>query len=69
MLSEKFAKRWEERGSKLAIGRMNLQTQKLDRISTDLSINFKVVNEDAQKILKEAATVAKQKKARSKPKT
>ena len=47
---------------------MDLKTQSLDRVSTDLSLNFEAVNEDAQKILKEAAAMAEQKKARLKPK-
>ena len=66
MLPEKSAKKWGVREAKLAIDRMDPQFQSLDGVSTDLSINFEVVNEDAQKILKEAATVAEQKKARPK---
>lgn len=50
----------------LPIGRIGLQIQSLDKASTDLSINFEAVNEDAQKILKEAATEAKKRKAPTK---
>lgn len=50
----------------LPIGRIDLQIQRLDKVSTDLSINFEAANEDARKILKEAATVAEQKKAPTK---
>lgn len=50
----------------LPIGRIDLQIQRLDKISTDLSINFEAANEDARKILKEAAAVAEQKKALTK---
>ena len=50
----------------LLIGRTDLQIQSLDKVSTDLSINFEAVNEDAQKILKAAATEAKKRKAPTK---
>lgn len=48
------------------IGRIDLQIQSLNKASNDLSINFDAVNEDAQKILKEAATEAKKRKAPTK---
>lgn len=50
----------------LPIGRIDLQIQSLDKVSTDLSMNFEAVNEDAKKILKEAATEAKKRKAPTK---
>lgn len=50
----------------LLIGHTDLQIQSLDKVSTDLSINFEAVNEDAQKILKAAATEAKKRKAPTK---
>lgn len=62
-MPKKFGKRWKENTSIY----MDLKTQSLDRVSTELSLNFEAVNEDAQKILKEAAAMAEQKKARLKP--
>ena len=43
----------------LPISCIDLQVQRLNNISADLPMNFEIVNEDAQKILMEAAKVAK----------
>ena len=47
VLSKKFVRKWGKRGSNDLIGLMN-------KVSDDLSSNFEVANEDAQKILKDA---------------
>ena len=47
MLSKKFVRKWGKRGSNDLIDLMN-------KVSDDLSSNFEVANEDAQKILKDA---------------
>lgn len=49
----------------LPVGSIDLQSQSLDRVSTDLSVNFKAASEDAKKILKEAAILAEQKKTQT----
>ncbi len=46
----------------LPVGSIDLQSQSLDRVSVDLSVNFKAASEDAKKIIKEAAILAEQKK-------
>ena len=47
MLSKKFVRKWGKRESNDLIDLM-------DKVSDDLSINFEIANEDAQKILKDA---------------
>jgi hypothetical protein len=47
MLSKKFVKKWGRRGS-------NDLIELMGKVSDDLSANFEVANEDAQKILKDA---------------
>ena len=47
MLSKKFVRKWGKRGSNDLIDLMS-------KVSDDLSSNFEVANEDAQKILKDA---------------
>ena len=47
MLSKKFERKWGKRGS-------NDLVDLMDKVSDDLSTNFEVANEDAQKILKDA---------------
>ena len=47
VLSKKFVKKWWKRGSNDLIDLMG-------KVSDDLSANFEIANEDAQKILKDA---------------
>jgi hypothetical protein len=47
VLSKKFVRKWGKRESNDLIDLM-------DKVSDDLSINFEIANEDAQKILKDA---------------
>jgi hypothetical protein len=47
VLPKKFVRKWGKRGSNDLIDLMN-------KVSDDLSSNFEVANEDAQKILKDA---------------
>jgi len=47
VLSKKFERKWGKRGS-------NDLVDLMDKVSDDLSTNFEVANEDAQKILKDA---------------
>jgi hypothetical protein len=47
VLSKKFVKKWGKRGSNDLIDLMG-------KVSDDLSTNFEIANEDAQKILKDA---------------
>jgi len=47
VLSKKFVRKWGKRGSNDLIDLMG-------KVSDDLSTNFEVANEDAQKILKDA---------------
>ena len=54
MLSKKFVRKWGKRGSNDLIDLM-------DKVSDDLSANFEAVNEDAQKILKDAHARMKKK--------
>jgi len=58
MLSEKFQRKWGKKGSDDLIGIM-------DQVSNDLSLNFEVMGEDAQKILKQAQARAKSQRKRS----
>ncbi len=57
MLSEKFQRKWGKKGSDDLIGIM-------DQVSNDLSLNFEVMGEDAQKILKQARARAENQRQR-----
>ncbi len=57
LLSEKFQRKWGKKGSDDLIGIM-------DQVSNDLSLNFEVMGEDAQKILKQARARAENQRQR-----